>query len=976
MNIAVWLRVLIGNPARCFRGRAALAVFGLALLALSPAWAGQSRPILVGSETDFPPYADVDEQGRPVGFSVELFAAVAKAMDIPVEYRGGPWGSLWQGLQQGTLDALPLVARLKEREGLVAFTSTHTVGYDCFFVRRGGARIDSIGQAATRRIIVMRSDAAHDALLAHGFGGRMVLVDTLPDAFRLLASGGHDAVLAPLLQGNMLVKTLGLADLVVSGSPLKEYRREFAFAVNKDNTQLRDRLEQGLAMVKASGEYDRIYDKWLRIHEPSTFPTRYVVWGGFATALVLAVLSLWSFALSRRVGVRTRALSDEIEERKKVERELLAQREQQDEMVAQRTSTLASAEARMRLILESTADGLFGLDAEGRITFLNPAVCRLLGFEREQLIGQSLHAMTHHSRPDGRPYPEQECPINIALHQCSQASVGNEVFWHADGHAIPVIYSVHPMIEDGRSVGAVVSFVDISERKRTEQALEAAHEELRQSEALLRIITDNTPDPIYVMDIDSHALLVNPATLRVIGKSEEQVLGRTDEEIFDDPEVGRALMENDRRVMAAGVSQAIEERIPSPQGERIFLSIKTPYRDAGGRVIGIVGISHDITERKEAERLLRDADRRKDEFLAMLAHELRNPLVPIRNAAHVLGQLKLDEPRVAWARNIIEGQVDHLGRLVEDLLDVSRIARGKIQLKLEHIELIPFLECVVESARPSLESRGHHLVVRLPSQPVAVMGDRVRLCQVLLNLLDNAAKYTPEGGRVELDAGVAGNRIEIRVRDNGIGIPAELMPHVFDLFQQGEQGLDRAQGGLGIGLTLVRRLAEMHGGSVDAFSEGQGRGSTFTLRLPLSDAVAGPSAPAVRDDTHAATGRRVLVVDDDPDVADSTAVLLELEGNQVAVAPTGEDALKQLPLFHPDVVLLDIGLKGMDGFETARRLRAMPEGAELALVAVTGYGDEGTRAKALEAGCDFHMVKPVKFEDLARLLAKLDGDMK
>lgn len=378
----------------------------------------------------------------------------------------------------------------------------------------------------------------------------------------------------------------------------------------------------------------------------------------------------------------------------------------------------------------------------------------------------------------------------------------------------------------------------------------------------------------------------------------------------------------------------------------------------------------DITERKQAEQALLDLDKRKDAFLAMLAHELRNPLAPIRNAAHILGRLNLTEPRVLWAQKIIEEQVSHLAHMVDDLLDISRIARNKITLKKEVIVLAALLEQVAESARPLAEHKGHRLAVRLPEQAVQLEGDRVRLSQVLFNLMDNAIKYTPDNGQVELAARISGQGIEISVRDNGMGIAAELLPYVFDLFQQGERTLDRAQGGLGIGLTLVQRLVGKHDGRVEAHSAGPGLGSTFTVWLPAKTASARPPAPAAGSDGNPIAGVRVLVVDDDHAVADSTAVLLEMEGYQARIADSGKAALEIIPGFRPQVVLLDIGLEGMDGFETAQRLRKLPEGRDLCLVAVTGYGDKQTRARALTSGCDYFLVKPVTYDVLSGLLRK------
>jgi len=380
----------------------------------------------------------------------------------------------------------------------------------------------------------------------------------------------------------------------------------------------------------------------------------------------------------------------------------------------------------------------------------------------------------------------------------------------------------------------------------------------------------------------------------------------------------------------------------------------------------------DVTSKKQTELALLEADQRKDEFIAMLAHELRNPLAPIRNAAHVLGRMEGQVPQVQWARETIERQVCHLARLVDDLLDVSRIVRGKVALKRETVELAAVVSQALDMARPLIDAKGHRIAVSLPDQAVQLEGDPVRLAQALLNLLDNAAKYTPERGAITLEASVSGPAIEITVSDNGIGIPAELLPRVFDLFQQGERTLDRSQGGLGVGLTLVKRLVEMHGGQLEAHSAGAGRGSVFTIRLPALPGASTKLEPGAQKSRHAATHCRVLVVDDDSAVADSMALLLRIEGHDVRSATDGEAALELARSFRPQVILLDIGLQGMDGYEVARRLRnEQAAGEKRCLMAVTGYGHEEARARSAAAGFDQHLVKPVSPDTLCELLAEI-----
>jgi two-component system CheB/CheR fusion protein len=360
------------------------------------------------------------------------------------------------------------------------------------------------------------------------------------------------------------------------------------------------------------------------------------------------------------------------------------------------------------------------------------------------------------------------------------------------------------------------------------------------------------------------------------------------------------------------------------------------------------------------------ADRQKNEFLAMLAHELRNPLAPIRNAVEIL---RLDAPtelNLTWARDVIDRQVGHLVRLVDDLLDISRITRGKIRFRSERIRVSELLAHALEASRPLIEARRHRLNVAMPPDELWVQGDSARLSQVMTNLLNNAAKYTPEGGSIWFSAQAEGDEAVFRIRDTGIGIPPDMLTTVFELFTQADRSLERADGGLGIGLTLVKRLVEKHGGTVEAFSEGVGRGSEFVVRLALTPPELGPPERAAQPQplTAGPAKSRVLVVDDNVDGADSLAILLRLDGHEVSLAHDGLAALDLAEAFRPEVILLDIGLPGMDGYEVAKRLRTRHETKNTVLVAVTGYGRDEDRSRSRDAGFDHHLVKPVSFEAL------------
>jgi signal transduction histidine kinase/CheY-like chemotaxis protein len=385
------------------------------------------------------------------------------------------------------------------------------------------------------------------------------------------------------------------------------------------------------------------------------------------------------------------------------------------------------------------------------------------------------------------------------------------------------------------------------------------------------------------------------------------------------------------------------------------------YYDDSGEALRFDGMTQDITESKAREQELSAANRRKDEFLAMLAHELRNPLAPIRNAVEIMRTVGSSDDRIHKGSDAISRQVQHLVRLVDDLLDVSRVTQGKVLLQREALELTGVISRGIELARPLIDARHHKLEVTLPAiGELTVEGDATRIAQVIGNLLDNAAKYTEEGGSIHLSATRDNESVVIRVRDNGVGISPDLLPRVFDLFIQAERSPDRAQGGLGIGLSLVKNLIELHGGTVEARSNGPGNGSEFIVRLPVLQKQWVREATATKH--HARRLRpnqRVLVVDDNVDAAETLRMLLEMNGHEVRCAHEGTQAIELAMDFRPDVALLDIGLPRMDGFELARRLRARPEMRDTRLIALTGYGQAEDRSRALAAGFDDHLTKPV-----------------
>lgn len=539
-------------------------------------------------------------------------------------------------------------------------------------------------------------------------------------------------------------------------------------------------------------------------------------------------------------------------------------------------------------------------------------------------------------------------------------------------------------LESARKLGALI---DIEWRKMAEEALRESEERLRQaaenalrlSKESFRLAVDHMPDALVIYDHARRYSFLNAVSLQRAGRPMSAYLGRRDEEIHS-PELCRAYLPRLLHAYETRSVTSFECALELATGHYDLVVTYVPMLEHG-EVYQVFGFYYDITERKRNEaklaeqaRQLREADWRKDEFLAMLAHELRNPLAPISNALQLLKQSGFTGQE-AWCLSVIDRQAAHLQRLVDDLLDVSRITRGVIELRLEPLDVSDILDRAVETSRPLIEARRHRLRIQVPAEPIRLMGDLVRLTQVVSNLLANAAKFTDEGGCIEIGVEREDRVVLIRVRDNGRGIEPERLACLFDLFYQVDCGIARTEGGLGIGLSLVKRLVEMHNGNVEALSTGLGRGTELCVRLPClpetadtaSIAVACPAPAMLSPPPH--RGLRILVVDDNRDAIDSLELLLGGEGYEVLVAYDGETALRLAIAETPQVVLLDIGLPGMDGYAVARALRRQPGLPPPRIIAVTGYGQPESRARSRDSGIDVHLVKPVDFAALLDLLA-------
>lgn len=619
---------------------------------------------------------------------------------------------------------------------------------------------------------------------------------------------------------------------------------------------------------------------------------------------------------------------------------------------------LRQANQTLNTLIQSSPLAIGALDRQLRVTLWNPTAERLLGWRAEEVLGCA---------PPIVPEGQEEITRSRAEEVFKGAvRLGDERrYRRKDGSLIDSRIWTAPLRDaEGTITGIMVILEDITERKRVEEALRLSEARLHMALKAARII-------VFHLDRDlRYCWCRNPLGLQCEQRRERELFERADE-----AEVLEAI---EREVLERGVGVRKEVQLRIRGVEYFYDFTFEPLRDVNGQIEGIIGAAIDVTDHRKLQEKLREqaaqlagADRRKDEFIAMLAHELRNPLAPIANTVQILKRSPaLTDPTVRWAEEVIGRQVEQLTRLVNDLLDVARITRGRIELKKEVVELADIVARALDNVRPTVEACRHELTVSMPLEPVRVEADPIRLVQVLGNLLDNAAKYTPEGGCIALIVEREGCEVVMRVQDNGIGIAPEMLLHIFAPFTQVDQvpGRSRGGGGLGLGLSVTQRLVQMHGGSIEAESGGPSQGSVFTVRLPLTEHTL-PRARHGVNRSITSDPQRILLVEDHADVADSFLMLLHSLGHEVQVAPDGATAMEAARRYRPQVVFLDIGLPDMDGYEVARCLRAEYAQA-LRLIALTGYGQEQDRRRALEAGFDEHLVKPVDFNTLETVLKR------
>jgi PAS domain S-box-containing protein len=624
---------------------------------------------------------------------------------------------------------------------------------------------------------------------------------------------------------------------------------------------------------------------------------------------------------------------------------------------SQRNTTL---EGRLQLLVEAVVDyGIFVLDPDGRIVSWNTGAQRLKGYTREEIVGQ--HFSVFYPPEDvQRGWPQEE--LRRALASGRFEDEGWRV--RKDGSRFWANVIITPLYDaSGGLAGFAKITRDLTDRREQEQRL-------RASEERLRLLVESVRDyAIFMLDPDGTVRSWNSGAEAIKGYSADEIIGRHFSVFYtpEDQRDGKPASELEQALVAGRVE---DEGWRVRKDGKLFWAnvVITAVRDAAGRLIGFAKVTRDMTERKRLVELERSS-RRMSEFLAMLAHELRNPLAPIRNAVTVMQLETLASPALRNSRDIIDRQVTHMSRLVDELLDVGRLTTGKVKLRREQVNYADVVGRAVEMARPLIDARRHQFTLELPPAAVSVNGDATRLTQVVQNLLVNAAKYTPDGGRITLKVQVAEGFVDTYVSDNGRGIDAAELERIFELFMQGDNSAAPNDSGLGIGLTLARSLAQLHGGTLEARSPGPGKGSTFMFRLPVADVQQARDDDAAGEQP-AANALRVMVVDDNRDSADSATSIVRLLGYRVETAYDGASALELARSLRPQAVLLDLAMPQIDGYETLRLLRLQPGMEDAYVIAMTGFGAQEDKRRTKAAGFAAHLVKPIGLDLLIGALAE------
>jgi PAS domain S-box-containing protein len=625
---------------------------------------------------------------------------------------------------------------------------------------------------------------------------------------------------------------------------------------------------------------------------------------------------------------------------------------------------LAEQKRLYQSITDNASVALFIMDERQQCVFMNPAAEKLTGYTLAETLGKPLHDVVHHTRPDGSPYPLSECPIDQAFPKDDREQ-GEEAFIHKDGRFYDVAFTASPIRDAvGNSIGTIVEVQDVTERNR-------AAVRLRDSESFYRQTIESIPAMTFTNSPDGACDYVSEQWVEYTGIPAAEHFGSGWLKVLHPEDRERTFAAWSEAVEGRG-QYAVEYRVRRHDDIYNWFKVQgRAIRDAAGTIVRWFGTALNVDDLKQAEESMKQADRRKDEFLATLAHELRNPLAPIRTGLEVMKMVLDDPPTLREICATMERQTQQLISLVDDLLEVSRITRGRLELQKCLVDLPSVLRNAVEASSPIIQEFGHQLWVNLPEESLALDADPTRLAQIVSNLLTNAAKYTPAGGQIWLSAQRQGMEVAISVRDNGIGIPGEMQQRIFEMFAQIEdRPMEKGYRGLGIGLALAKSLVEMHGGRIMVQSDGPNTGSQFTVLMPMMIEIhSRKEASTPSCEALPANRLRILVVDDNREAAEMLERMVRLLGHEAATAHDGQTGVELAGHFLPDLVLLDIGMPRMNGYEAAQYIRLQPWGEKMLLVALTGWGQDDDKRRTKEAGFDHHLVKPADVAALQQIFA-------
>jgi PAS domain S-box-containing protein len=940
--------------------------------------------IHVGSELDFPPYAFTDDKGQPVGFSVDLIKAVADSMNLPINISTGTWDNLWNALVAGRLDILPIVAKLPDRLPLVDFSLPHTETYEAFFVRPGNPPLKNIEAAKGKDIVVMRSDAAHHALLKHNFQGNLVLVDTISEGLSLIAAGKRDAFLCSKLIGTMVINKLGLKDIVV-GPIIPDYKRVFSFAVKKGDTELIEKLNQGLLIIKTSGEYDRIYEKWLAIDDPWRKAQKYFIPAIVIVGTIALIFILWLLSLHRLVKKRTRELSE------KNEMLLLAQ-DGLETRVAQRTSelehvnlelqteiaerkladeALRKSEEWHRTILQTAMEGVCLVNLQGRFLEVNDAYCRMVGYSEQELLAMNISDIE-----------ANEMPAEIAVHMQKIITRSDDCFETRhrckDGRILEVEISSQYKPTEG---GLIVSFIrDITDRK---QAAEALRRERNQAQMYL----DVAGVMLCILDAEGRITLMNAKGLEILGYTAEEIVGCNWFDICLPRRLKTEIWGVFIQLMADDIEpvEYYENPIVNRSGEELIIAFhNTILRDKANKIVGILFSGEDITKRKRAEE---EQQRLQEQLIQAqkmeaigtlaggIAHDFNNILWAIMGFTELtLNSIPEGSREYHNLQQVLKAS-ERAKYLVNQILAFSRKTsqeRKPLQISLIVKEAIKLLRATIPT---TIEIKQD-----IASPEAMVSADPTQMHQVIMNLCTNSAHAMREKGDI-LEVGLEekyldqdsllgyhdltpGPYVILTVNDNGPGIAPEIIDRIFDPFFTTKEVGE----GTGMGLAAVYGIVKSHGGWITVSSQ-PGAGTTVTILLPKI--VSGDAGvKEVLAPIPKGTGR-ILVIDDEKVLIDLHKEMLESLGYDTVPINSSLEALKifQAQPDKFDLVITDQTMPHMTGIQLSHELRRIRH--DISIILCTGYSETVSEEKVKAVGINALLMKPINLRNLAETVLKV-----